>query len=47
MTERQILVTIDLPYWTEDDHEWLVEQIYNTVKQEVPKDHFTVQEFTK
>ncbi len=47
MSEWQILVTIDTPHWDEGDHEWLVEQIYNTVKQEVPKSHFTVQEFTK
>lgn len=48
MSERQILITIDMgDLWTDEDHEWLVEQVYNTVKQEVPKTHFTVQEFTK
>lgn len=48
MSERQVLVTINMgDLWTDDDHEWLVEQIYNAVKQEVPKEHFTVQEFTK
>jgi hypothetical protein len=47
VSEWQILVTVNAPHWDEDDQEWLVERIYNTVKQEVPKSDFTVQEFTK
>lgn len=45
MSERQILVTIDMPHWDEEDHDYLLGQVYNVVKQEVPKGHFTIQEF--
>lgn len=47
MSEWQLLVTVDTPYWTDEDKEWLTEMIYNTIKREVPKTDFTVQEFTK
>ena len=41
MSVRQILITIDMDdLWTDDDQEWLYEQVYNTVKQEVPKDYW-------
>lgn len=47
MSERQILITIDTPHWDDDDHAWLIEQVYNAIVQEIPKGHFTVQEFAK
>ncbi len=47
MSEWQILVTVDTPHWDDQDKEYLVGQVYNVVKQEVPKSDFTVQEFNK
>jgi hypothetical protein len=47
VSEWQILVTVDTPHWDDQDKEYLIGQVYNAVKQEVPKDHFTIQEFAK
>lgn len=44
---KQILITIDQPHWNEEDHDYLIERIQDVVYQEVPSDHFTVQEITK
>jgi hypothetical protein len=47
VSEWQIVVTINTPHWDDDDKTYLAERIYNTVKQEVPKTDFVVEEFEK